>query len=114
MANPRMTLQTLEVLSAMLDNCYREWYGLQLSSASGLKTGTIYPVLARLEQAGWVSSYWEEVDPSIVGRPRRRLYRLTGVGADAARSAVDVQLQRLAKSGSTARGGLLHPEGHIA
>ena len=67
----------------MLDDSYREWYGLALSNACGLKTGTIYPALARLEQAGWVSSYWEDVDPSVVGRPKRRLYRLTGEGADA-------------------------------
>lgn len=111
MAQPRMTLQTLEVLSAMLDDSYREWYGLELSTASGLKTGTIYPVLVRLEQAGWVSSYWEEVDPSVVGRPRRRLYRLTGEGADAARAAVDAQLQRLAKASSVSHGRILRPEG---
>lgn len=114
MAQPRMTLQTLEVLSSMLDDCYREWYGLELSNASGLKTGTIYPALARLEQAGWVSSYWEDVDPSVVGRPRRRLYRLTGEGADAARTAVDEQLQRLAKAGSPTPGRVLRPEGRTA
>lgn len=114
MAQPRITLQTLEVLSAMLDDTYREWYGLELSNASGLKTGTIYPALARLEQSGWVSSYWEEVDPSVVGRPRRRLYRLTGEGADAARAVVDDQLQRLARAGSPQRGGLLRPEGRTA
>jgi PadR family transcriptional regulator, regulatory protein PadR len=114
MAQPRMTLQTLELLSAMLDDCYREWYGLELSAASGLKTGTIYPALARLEQARWVSSYWEDVDPSEVGRPKRRLYRLTGEGADAARTAVDEHLQRLAKAGSSLGGRILKPESRTA
>src|SRR5438128_2609952 len=110
MPQPRMTLQTIEVLGAMLDDTYREWYGLELSNASGLKTGTIYPALVRLEQAGWVSSYWEDVDPSVVGRPRRRLYRLTGEGADAARSVVDEQLQRLQRAGSRLPQGVLRPE----
>jgi DNA-binding PadR family transcriptional regulator len=109
-----MTIQTLEVLSAMLDDAYREWYGLELSNASGLKTGTIYPALARLEQSGWVSSYWEEVDPSVVGRPRRRLYRLTGEGADAARAVVDEQLERLAAPRTSPAERVRRPEGRTA
>lgn len=115
MGQPRMTIQTLDVLSAMLDDPYQEWYGLELAGASGLKTGTIYPALARLEQSGWVSSYWEDVDPSVVGRPKRRLYRLTGEGADSARRVVDEQLQRLAKK-TGARSGRLgtRPEGQVA
>ena len=39
-------------------------------------SGTLYPLLARLEAAGWFTSEWEDVDPSEVGRPRRRLYKL--------------------------------------
>jgi len=98
----------------MLDDPYQEWYGLELANASGLKTGTIYPALARLEQAGWVSSYWEDVDPSAAGRPKRRLYRLTGEGADAARSAVDEQLRRLSAV-RTRQGRVgLRPEGRTA
>lgn len=109
-----MTIQTLDVLSAMLDDPYQEWYGLELANASGLKTGTIYPALARLEQSGWVSSYWEEVDPSVVGRPRRRLYRLTGEGADLARRAVDEQLQRLTSTRSVTGPLGVRREGQIA
>jgi PadR family transcriptional regulator, regulatory protein PadR len=111
MPSPRITIQTIEVLSAMLDSPYEQWYGLELAKAAGLKPGTIYPALARLENAGWLSSYWEEVDPKEIGRPRRRLYRLTGEGADSARHVVDEHLQRLA----TVREGVgrlgLRPEG---
>ncbi|HEY2717616.1 MAG TPA: PadR family transcriptional regulator [Solirubrobacterales bacterium] len=98
----------------MLDDPYAQWYGLELAKASGLKPGTIYPALARLESAGWLSSYWEDVDPSEAGRPRRRLYRLTGEGADSARVIVDQHLQRLA--GSRERAGRLglRPEGRTA
>src|SRR3954451_21797369 len=95
MSSPRLTLQTIELLSAILKSPYEQWYGLELSKAAGLKPGTIYPALARLESAGWLSSYWEDIDPSEAVRPRRRLYRLTGEGADSARSAVDQHLQRL-------------------
>ncbi len=99
---PRLTVQTLAILSAMLDAPYEQWYGLELSRIADVKSGTLYPSLARLERAGWVSSSWEDVDPSVAGRPRRRLYRLTGVGADAARTAVDEQLSRLAPRSATA------------
>jgi DNA-binding PadR family transcriptional regulator len=111
MPSPRITFQTAEILSAMLDNPYEQWYGLELAKASNLKSGTIYPALARLESAGWLSSYWEEVDPSEVGRPRRRLYRLTGEGADSARRVIDEQLQRLGSTRQPAGRLGLRPEG---
>jgi PadR family transcriptional regulator, regulatory protein PadR len=86
---PRMTLQTLAVLQAMLASPTSSHYGLELAGAVGFPTGTVYPILARLENAGWVSSTWENADPSEEGRPRRRLYTLTGSGAQAARAALD-------------------------
>ena len=45
-----------------------------------LASGTLYPILLRLESAGWLASRWESVDPSEAGRPRRRLYRITPGG----------------------------------
>jgi PadR family transcriptional regulator, regulatory protein PadR len=71
-----MTLPTQLVLIALLDKPDRERYGLELSELAGLATGTIHPILARLERAGWVRSRWEGVDPKEEGRPRRRYYRL--------------------------------------
>jgi DNA-binding PadR family transcriptional regulator len=56
------------------------WWGMKLSDELDLRSGTIYPLLARLEKAAWLESAWEKVDPSEEGRPRRRLYRLTGLG----------------------------------
>jgi PadR family transcriptional regulator PadR len=90
-----MTMQTLSLLSIMLSDPFAEWYGLELSRASGVKTGTLYPTLARLEEARWLASAWEEIDPALEGRPRRRLYRLTGEGADAARMAVDEAMAKI-------------------
>lgn len=92
---PRLTIPVLLVLSAMLERPTEEWYGLDLASRAELKSGTIYPVLSRLEQADWLNSRWEEVDPTLVGRPRRRLYRLTAEGQRVAREAVAGHMSRM-------------------
>ena len=90
-----VTTQTLLVLNLMLSDPTAELYGLELSKRSGLKPGTIYPMLDRLLKAGWLERRWEDIDPVLEGRPRRRLYRLTGVGTRAARSALDEHLASL-------------------
>ena len=61
-------------------------HGYDLARETGLKSGTLYPILVRLEQQGWLEARWEE-EPAP-GRPRRHLYRLTGLGAEEARAAV--------------------------
>ena len=88
MAPTRMTLQTQLVLKALLDQPTHELYGLQISHAAGLATGTIHPILARLEGLGWLESHWEDIDPVVEGRPRRRYYRLSPDGAEQARAAL--------------------------
>jgi PadR family transcriptional regulator PadR len=93
---PRMTLQTLRILNVMLDDPAAHWYGLEVARRADLKTGTIYPALARLERAGWLESRWERVNPSEEGRPRRRLYTLTGQGERAARQAISENASYLA------------------
>jgi PadR family transcriptional regulator PadR len=76
----RMSLQTLHVLEAFLENPVDELAGADVQKRSRLASGTLYPILLRLESAGWFVSRWEAVDPAHVGRPRRRLYRLTPSG----------------------------------
>jgi PadR family transcriptional regulator, regulatory protein PadR len=83
------------VLRLLLDHPTAAHYGLELSKRAGLATGTIYPILTRLEQAGWVVSGWEERDPGVVGRPRRRLYWLTQEGAEKATTALEEGAQAL-------------------
>ena len=84
-----MTIPTQLVLRALLEDPSQELYGLQIGQAAGLASGTVHPILARLEGVGWVESFWEDVDPRVEGRPARRYYRLTSSGADSARSALD-------------------------
>jgi PadR family transcriptional regulator PadR len=83
-----MTLPTQLVVRALLEHPTRERYGLELGQAAGLPSGTIHPILARLEAAGWLESSWEQVDPHEAGRPRRRYYKLTLDGAEQARDAL--------------------------
>lgn len=86
---PRLTAATVAVLRALLEEPTREMYGLQVCAAAGLPTGTVHPILARLEKMQWLSSTWEEVDARTEGRPRRRYYRLSEHGAMRARAAVE-------------------------
>jgi PadR family transcriptional regulator, regulatory protein PadR len=76
----RISLQTLKVLEAFLENPTDELAGADVQKRSGLASGTLYPILLRLESAGWFVSRWEAIDPAAAGRPRRRLYRLTPNG----------------------------------
>jgi DNA-binding PadR family transcriptional regulator len=84
-----MTLATQLVLRALLDEGAHEAYGLQICATTGLPSGTVHPILARLDGLGWLESRWEDEDPREQARPRRRYYRLTPVGAQHARAALD-------------------------
>lgn len=99
---PQVTRQTERVLATFLRDPRGDRYGLELSRETGLKSGTLYPILARLETAGWVVSEWEQIDPSAEGRRPRRYYRLTRKGEKIARAAV-------AETEAHVR-GLLRPE----
>ena len=85
---PRMTIPTQLVLRALLEDPTAELYGVQIGTAAGLPSGTVHPLLARLERIGWVQSRWEEIDPRAAGRPPRRYYRLTSTGVELARNAL--------------------------
>lgn len=76
----RISLQTLRALEAFLENPAEELSGSDVQKRSALASGTLYPILLRLESAGWFLSRWESIDPASAGRPRRRLYRLTPSG----------------------------------
>lgn len=81
----RITPATTDVLTALLGEREPTW-GLRIVGLTNRPAGSVYPILERLERAGWVESEWEE-DPARSG-PRRRLYRLTADGAEAARAVV--------------------------
>lgn len=84
---PRLTLSSLGVLRAFLEHPRSELAGADLQKITGLRSGTLYPILLRFEEAGWLTSAWESVDPRVVQRPRRRYYKLTALGRERAQAA---------------------------
>jgi PadR family transcriptional regulator len=71
----RASRQTFALLEALLAHPARWSHGYALSQDTGLASGTLYPILMRLEKLHWLETRWEE--PGDAGRPPRHLYRLT-------------------------------------
>ncbi|WP_308310730.1 helix-turn-helix transcriptional regulator [Streptomyces sp. GbtcB6] len=81
-------------------------YGLELSTLTGLPNGTLFPLLERLRQAGWVERYWEADElAEAEGRPRRRFFRLTDRGAERAPYALAAATAATPGRASTAHPG---------
>jgi PadR family transcriptional regulator PadR len=83
-----MTIPTQLVLRTLLADPSKELYGVEIGQAAGLSSGTVHPILARLETVGWLTSRWEDIHPRTEGRPARRYYRLTPAGQELARAAL--------------------------
>jgi PadR family transcriptional regulator, regulatory protein PadR len=82
----RCSPQTLLVLRALSQTSTPWHYGYALSQITGLKSGTLYPILARMHDSGWVETKWES--SSEPGRPPRHLYRLTALGRTEAKRMI--------------------------
>ena len=112
---PRRTAfsaQTLALLAALAARPSDWRHGYDLARETGLKSGTLYPILVRLADRELVEACWEEGEPA--GRPRRHLYRLTADGlaaATAALAAVPVPVTRAARPGRAAAPQRLAREG---
>jgi DNA-binding PadR family transcriptional regulator len=77
----KLSPQTLSVLNT-LANRPSDWlYGLELSKFTGLKSGSLYPILIRLSDRGLLESRW--LEPSEQGRPPRHAYRISAAGLKA-------------------------------
>jgi PadR family transcriptional regulator, regulatory protein PadR len=80
-----MTGPLERVLRVLVADPAAQHYGYDLMKAARLPSGTLYPMLARLQQEGLVDSQWEDQRPDAGGRPPRKYYRLTAEGARVAR-----------------------------
>lgn len=80
-----LTPKMAAVIKAFLEDTQRPRYGFELMRLTGQPSGTLYPNLAKFEHAGWLIGGKEDIDPRAEGRPARRIYRITGAGALAAR-----------------------------
>jgi PadR family transcriptional regulator, regulatory protein PadR len=84
----KLSAQTLAVLRALVAEPGAWRHGYDLARETGLKSGSLYPILVRLADRKLLESRWEEVQPA--GRPRRHLYRLTADGQAVAAAAPGV------------------------
>ncbi len=89
----KQTRQVLRILSEAPD---KGWYGYDLCKRTGLKSGTLYPILMRLSDQGYLESEWQESEQP--GRPPRHVYRLSASGKALAHA--------LAAGGAAAPGAL--------
>jgi PadR family transcriptional regulator PadR len=86
----RRSPQTMQVLAEFLAD-EQEWrYGYDISRNTGLKSGTLYPILMRLAEHRLLETSWETVE---AGRPPRHMYKLTGDGLRYARTQVSAAEQ---------------------
>jgi DNA-binding PadR family transcriptional regulator len=85
----RLTLQAARVIRIFLEDPTKPRYGLELMQLAGLSSGTLYPMLARFEHAGWLAGGKENpenINPLAAGRPPRRVYTITDEALPAARA----------------------------
>jgi DNA-binding PadR family transcriptional regulator len=106
----RVTVAVAMVMRAFLDDVNEPRYGYDLMRQLGFASGKLYPILARLQKAGWLVREHEDVDPSVEGRPARALYRLSPAGVQVARTELAALSAQL-KLPSGGRRGRLRPEG---
>lgn len=90
----RPSTATRLVFQAFLDSAGEETYGFELAGATGLPSGTIYPILRRLEDEKLIRSRWVEVQTDTQRR-NRRYYALTAAGRRVAQAATVDQRQAL-------------------
>lgn len=92
---PNTSPHTRAVLALFDDEPFRWRYGLAISKALGIKSGTLYPILMRLAEQGYLETAWEPSE--LAGRPARHAYRLTGQGRTFARERTNEPLPPLVR-----------------
>jgi PadR family transcriptional regulator, regulatory protein PadR len=93
----RVSKQTLKLLAALSAKPTSWHYGYALSRETELQSGTLYPILMRLEERGWLETQWEQPQSGTGkwgGRPPRHMYRLTASGHKAAVEAISAARSR--------------------
>ena len=86
---PNNSPQTRTLLAAFLDRAHGWRYGYDLAKETGLRSGTLYPLLIRLTEQGLLEARWEGSDR--MGVPPRHVYRLTGAGITLAQEQSEQQ-----------------------
>lgn len=87
----RCSRQTLALLASLMERPRIWQHGYELSKETGLKSGTLYPILIRLSDQGLLNSRWKDAERP--GRPPRHVYQLTAAGLALAREQVEVAVK---------------------
>ncbi|WP_315763266.1 PadR family transcriptional regulator [Sphingomonas sp. Y38-1Y] len=77
----------LSLVAALAAAAPQRLHGYDLMKATGLASGTLYPLMMRMTEQGLVEAEWQA--PAQPGRPPRHAYRLTATGLELARSIED-------------------------
>jgi PadR family transcriptional regulator PadR len=101
----KLTGSLERVLRTFLADLSDRHYGYDLMKAAKLSSGTLYPLLARLQDQGLVTSEWEPQRDGAGGRPPRKYYQLTGEGVRVARA----ELAQASMAARRAAGGTTRP-----
>jgi DNA-binding PadR family transcriptional regulator len=88
----RLSRQTVVVLNALKQSAHDWCHGYDLSKLTRIKSGTLYPILSRLHDEGWLEARWEAGREP--GRPPRHLYRLSAAGFKATNKILEASPAR--------------------
>jgi PadR family transcriptional regulator, regulatory protein PadR len=91
----RPSPQTVAILDALAEKASDWSHGYDLCRLLGLKAGTVYPILIRLADRGYLETAWEREVPQ--GRPPRHLYRLSATGAEHVRELGPAEAERASR-----------------
>lgn len=105
-----ITPKMARVLKIFLEDPDQPRYGFELMKLTGMASGSLYPMLAKFQGAGWLVKGKEDIDPRTAGRPARTNYTITGAAVSAAR----VQLTALSDAYRPPATGQLRPQGSTA
>ena len=97
------------ILKIFLEDVQQPRYGFELMRRTGQPSGTLYPILAKLEHAGWLTGGNEDIDPHVEGRRPRRFDKISGAAATVARQELANLSERYRPPVPTR--SRLHPKG---
>ena len=96
MANDiKYTQLELRFLSIFLNNQHKTFYASEIGEILGVSYGSVVPLLMRFEKAKWLEFDWEDIDPKIEGRPKRKLFKLSDIGMTKAKQAIRSEIEFL-------------------
>ena len=76
----RKTHALMQIAVALMADPSAWHWGYEVSRRADVRSGVMYPILRRMLEKGWLADGWEDGEPTEMGRPPRRYYRVTSEG----------------------------------